>query len=58
MILNKLLEIKNLKHKADKAFELDQLADDPIKKELLEIIFDKDIRFFVDIDKVDSNVLH
>lgn len=56
MILNKLLEIKNLKHKADKAFELDQLADDPIKKELLEIIFDKDIRFFVDVDKVDSNV--
>jgi hypothetical protein len=37
-----LNEIKDYKHKKDKAYALDEVADDPIIKELLITIFDKD----------------
>ena len=55
-LLSLLNEIKNYKHKKDKAYALDEVAEDPIIKELLIIIFDKDVRFFVDVGKVKREV--
>jgi len=54
MILTYLSNIRNIKTKRDKAFYLDILAKEG-NSELLNIIFDKDIRFFVNIDKVLCN---
>lgn len=56
LLLSLLNEIKDYKHKKDKAYALDEVADDPIIKELLITIFDKDVRFFVDVNKVKSEV--
>jgi hypothetical protein len=53
MILSLLNEIAGIKNKIDKAFHLDQASKlsefHPI---LLNIIFDKNVRFFVDVNKV------
>jgi len=58
MILTDLNQISFIKVKKDKAHELDHIAScGPIYVKLLNMIFDKDIRFFVDTDKIKvSNV--
>ena len=54
MILSSLYQIKNLSKKADKAFEIDALAKAG-HQSFLNIIFDKDVRFFVATKKLNTN---
>lgn len=54
MILADLINIRDIKTKKDKAFVLDKLGQD--NAELLNIIFDKDVRFFTDINKVKKGI--
>lgn len=52
MILSNLIEFQNISSKRKKAEILDCLAISPIVAELLNIIFDKDVRFFVNMKKL------
>lgn len=53
MILSMLSQIAEIKTKKDKAYELDEIAKlSDFHPVLLNIIFDKDVRFFVDVNKV------
>lgn len=54
MILTDLCKIKDLKHKVDKGYLLDQLAKTG-NAELLTIIFDKDVRFFVNTSAINPD---
>lgn len=56
MILSDLANVKYLETKKEKAEALDRLANrGEVYSKLLHIIFDKDIRFFVDTDKIKIN---
>lgn len=52
MLLDKLVKIRNFKQKADKGYFLDEFAKECGPK-LLEMIFDKDVRFFTPTAKLE-----
>lgn len=53
MILQDLMNIKYLETKKEKAYELDKIAKrGEVYSKLLHIIFDKDIRFYIDTNKI------
>lgn len=54
MILSDLIKIGNLSTKKEKAYFLDNLGK--VHAELLNIIFDKDVRFYTDVNKVQKGV--
>lgn len=57
MILEKIIQIRDISNKKDKAYILDEIAlNKPQYQELLKIIFDKDVRFFVDTNKVKNGL--
>ena len=57
MILETLNQISNIKTKADKAYILDEAAKiSTFHPELLRLIFDKDVRFFVDTNKLSKGL--
>lgn len=57
MILTTLNNISTIKKKVDKAYELDEACKlSAFHPELLNIIFDKDVRFFVDTLKVSKGL--
>jgi len=56
MFLSDLNQISAISVKKDKAHELDHIAScGPIYVKLLNMIFDKDVRYFIDTDKIKVN---